>query len=47
MAKSDTDKLLKKMKDEEIKFLDLRFTDPKGKLQHVTFHSEMVDEDLI
>ena len=46
MAKSDTDKLLKKMKDEDIKFLDLRFTDPKGKLQHVTFHSEMVDEDL-
>jgi glutamine synthetase len=46
MAKSDIDKLLKRMKDEDISFLDLRFTDPKGKLQHVTFHSEMVDGDL-
>ena len=46
MAKSPADTLIKKMKDEDIKFLDLRFTDPKGKLQHVTFHSEMVDEDL-
>ena len=45
MSKS-SDTLLKKMKDEDIKFLDLRFTDPKGKMQHVTFHSEMVDEDL-
>ena len=46
MAKSPAETLIKKMKDEDIKFLDLRFTDPKGKLQHVTFHSEMVDEDL-
>ena len=41
-----SDKILKKMKDEDIKFLDLRFTDPKGKMQHVTFHSDMVDKDL-
>ena len=41
-----SDKLLKKIKDEEIKFVDLRFTDPKGKMQHVTFHSDLVDEDL-
>jgi len=43
---SDASKLVKKMKDEDIKFLDLRFTDPKGKMQHVTFHSDLVDEDL-
>jgi len=43
---SDTTKLLKKIKDEDIKFVDLRFTDPKGKMQHVTFHSDLVDEDL-
>lgn len=48
MAKKDikADDILKTMKDEEIGFLDLRFTDPKGKMQHVTFHSSMVDEDL-
>lgn len=43
---SDASKLLKKIKDEDIKFVDLRFTDPRGKMQHVTFHSDLVDEDL-
>jgi len=41
-----SEKLLKHIKDENIKFVDLRFTDPKGKMQHVTFHSDLVDEDL-
>ena len=39
---SDASKLIKKIKDEDIKFVDLRFTDPKGKMQHVTFHSDSV-----
>ena len=43
---SDASKLLKKVKDEEIKFVDLRFIYPKGKMQRVTFHSDLVDEDL-
>ena len=43
---ADASKLLKKIKDEDIKFVDLRFTDPKGKMQHVTFHSDLVDDDL-
>ena len=30
--------LLKTMKDDNIEYLDLRFTDPRGKLQHVTLH---------
>ncbi|MEL6212759.1 MAG: type I glutamate--ammonia ligase [Pseudomonadota bacterium] len=38
--------VLKKIKDEDIKFVDLRFTDPKGKWQHVTFDIGMVDEDF-
>ena len=38
--------ILKKIKDENIKFVDLRFTDPRGKWQHVTFDRSMVDEDL-
>ncbi len=38
--------VLKKIKDEDIKFLDLRFTDPKGKLQHVTMDCALVDEDM-
>ena len=38
--------VLKKIKDEDIKYVDLRFTDPKGKWQHVTFDISMVDEDF-
>ena len=38
--------VLKKIKDEDIKFLDLRFTDPRGKLQHVTMDCTYVDEDM-
>ena len=41
-----SDKVLKKIKDENIGFVDFRFTDPKGKMQHVTFAADMVDEDL-
>ena len=25
------------IKDKEVKYVDLRFTDPRGKMQHVTF----------
>jgi glutamine synthetase len=38
--------LLKKMTDEQVEFVDLRFTDPKGKMQHVTFDKSMVDADF-
>jgi len=38
--------LLSKIKDEDIKYVDLRFTDPRGKLQHVTMDASIVDEDL-
>ena len=38
--------ILKQIKDEDIKFVDLRFTDPRGKLQHVTMDIDVVDEDM-
>ncbi|MBL4854960.1 MAG: type I glutamate--ammonia ligase [Robiginitomaculum sp.] len=41
-----SEKILKKIKDEKIGFVDLRFTDVLGKMQHVTFDATMVDEDL-
>jgi len=37
--------VLKKIKDEEIEWVDLRFTDPKGKWQHLTMVSTAVGED--
>ncbi len=38
--------LLKMMREKDVEFVDLRFTDPRGKLQHVTFDKSMVDEDF-
>jgi len=34
------------MKAEEVEYVDVRFTDPKGKLQHVTLVADLVDEDF-
>ena len=39
--------ILKLMKDKEVEFVDLRFTDPRGKLQHLTMDSTIVDEDML
>ena len=37
--------VLKHMKDNDVKYVDLRFTDPRGKWQHVTFDAGMIEED--
>ena len=37
--------ILKKIKDEEIEWVDLRFTDPKGKWQHLTMVASVMGED--
>ncbi len=44
MANAET--VLKTIRDKEVKFLDLRFTDPRGKLQHLTMDAAVVDEDI-
>ncbi len=41
------DKMLKTISDENIEYVDIRFTDPRGKLQHVTVMSDQVDGDFI
>jgi glutamine synthetase len=38
--------VLKAIKDNDIQYVDFRFTDPRGKWQHVTFDVSMVDEEL-
>ncbi len=42
---SDAKSMTKKIKDDEIKFVDLRFTDPRGKLQHLTIDANVMDEE--
>ena len=39
--------VLKLIKEKQIEFVDLRFTDPKGKLQHLTMDSTIVDEEML
>ena len=39
--------VLKTIKDEEVEYVDIRFTDPRGKLQHVTLLSDQIDEDFL
>ena len=39
--------LLNMIKEEGAEYVDIRFTDPRGKLQHVTVMSDLVDEDFI
>jgi glutamine synthetase len=38
--------VLKYIKDNDVKYVDLRFTDPRGKWQHVTFDQSMIDEEV-
>jgi glutamine synthetase len=44
---SDVSKLLERIKKEEIAFVDLRFTDPRGKWHHLTMDSSVIDEDML
>ena len=43
---SNAESVLQRLQDEEIPFVDFRFTDPRGKWQHLTMDSKMVDADL-
>ena len=36
---------MKMIKDNDVKYVDFRFTDPRGKWQHVTFDVSMIEED--
>ena len=39
--------VLKFIKEKEAEFVDLRFTDPRGKLQHLTMDSSIVDKEML
>jgi glutamine synthetase len=38
--------VLKAIKDNDVKYVDFRFTDPRGKWQHVTFDVSLVDDEI-
>ena len=39
--------VIKYIKEKDAEFVDLRFTDPRGKLQHLTMDSTVVDEGML
>ena len=41
-----SDAIFKMIKEKDVQYVDLRFTDIRGKMQHVTFDLSMVDKDL-
>ena len=41
------DAVLQMIKDEDAAYVDIRFTDTRGKLQHVTVDVDLVDEDFL
>jgi glutamine synthetase len=43
----DVSKVLELIKENDVKYLDFRFTDPRGKMQHTAQHVVTVDEDML
>ncbi len=39
--------VMKMIKEKDVKYVDFRFTDPRGKWQHVTFDVGITDEDML
>ena len=43
----NAEKLAKIKKEEDIRWLDLRFTDPRGKWQHLTMDMDAFEDDML
>jgi glutamine synthetase len=44
---SNASTVLKLIKEKDVRFVDLRFTDPRGKWQHVTFDLSLVNDEFL
>ena len=44
---SDPNAILQMIKENDIKYVDFRFTDPRGKWQHVAQHVSTIDEEML
>ncbi|WP_421709882.1 type I glutamate--ammonia ligase [Algihabitans sp.] len=44
---SDVESVLKMIEENGVQYVDFRFTDPRGKWQHVAQHVDTVDEDML
>ena len=39
--------IMKMIKEHEVDWVDVRFTDPRGKWQHLSMCAEVIDEDVL
>ena len=44
---SDTAKVMEMIKEHDVKYVDFRFTDPRGKWQHLAHHVRTIGEDFL
>src|SRR5919109_3578158 len=44
---ADTQKVLDLIKEHDAKYVDFRFTDPRGKWQHLAHHVKTINEDFL
>lgn len=44
---SDMDKVLETIKDDDVAYVDLRYTDPRGGMHHMTMDRDEIDEDFL
>ncbi len=44
---SEAKKILEMIKENDVKYVDFRFSDPRGKWQHVAQHIDTVDEEML
>src|SRR6195952_3729791 len=45
-AASGVEKVMQMMQEHSVEYVDLRFTDPRGKWQHTAQHVSTIDEDV-
>ena len=44
---SDVKKIMDMIKENDVTYVDVRFTDPRGKMQHLTQHIDTIDEESL
>jgi len=47
MKMSDANAIMEMIKENDVSYVDLRFTDPRGKMQHVTQHIDTIDPETL
>ena len=44
---SDIKKIMEMIKENDVTYVDVRFTDPNGKMQHLSQHVDTIDEESL